>query len=92
MRTGGTAMKIERTGTRYRIVHGTQAVEFGPDKFEDLFYAGAVNPTGFYRLLVDNVCDTAAQRTTIAAIVQAQSDMASAFATLQAQIKALGPP
>lgn len=85
-------MKIERVGTRYKIAHGAQAVEFGHDKFEDLFYAGAVNPTGFYRLLVDNVCDTAAQRTAMAAMVQAQPDMAAAFAALQGQIKALGPP
>ena len=75
---------------RYRIAGAAGAVDFSRDTFEDLFHAGAVNPTGFYRLLVDNVCSTAAQRQTMTALIAAAPDMEAAFKALQAQVQALG--
>ncbi|MCI0341941.1 MAG: hypothetical protein L0216_12470 [Planctomycetales bacterium] len=84
-------MDIQRLSPeRYRISGSGRAVDFDREKFEDLFYAVPVNTTAFYRLLVDNVCATKAEREAMAALVSGEADKEKALVAVQEKIKKLG--
>ncbi len=84
-------MDIQRLSPeRYRISGAGRSVEFDREKFEDLFYAVPVNTTAFYRLLVDNICSTKAEREAVAALVAGEPDREKALVAVQDKIKQLG--
>ena len=83
-------MQIERSGDDFRIHAGAHAVTIDRERFEDLFYAAETNPTAYYRVLVDSVCRTAAERGAMTAMINAGGDMEATIADVQRQVKALG--
>lgn len=83
-------MQVERQGSDYKIHAGAHAVTIDRERFEDLFYAADTNPTAYYRVLVDSVCRTAAERGAMTAMINAGGDLEATLADVQRQVKAIG--
>jgi hypothetical protein len=85
-------MKIQKAPQgKFRITDGARFVEFDKERYEDLFFAVPVDPTAFYRLLTEAVCETEAQRTVMVAMIQALPSMEAGLQDLQDQIAKCKP-
>jgi hypothetical protein len=82
----------------YTVAAGDYSLTFDKERFEDLYFAvppkgqGRMNNTGFYRLLVDNVCKSDADRDALAKMFEVSGEKNPALDNLQDQIQEMPKP